>query len=86
MHYQTTNIRVESNTLKELKFKAVEEGRRVAELIREAIREYLQKSRDKVSAKSKKKDPLFSIIGLCQTGLRDGAEHHDRFLYGKAKK
>jgi hypothetical protein len=86
MHYQTTNVRVEVSTLKELKLRAVEEGKRVAELIREAIREYLQKSREKVAARWRKKDPIFSIIGMCKTGNKDGSERHDEFLYGKKRK
>lgn len=85
MHYLTTNIRIEAGTLKELKLRAVEEGKRVAELIREAIRGYLSRTREKVTVRTRKKDSLLSIIGMCKTGIRDGSERHDEFLYGKKK-
>ena len=86
MNYATTNIRIETGTLKELKLRAVEEGRRVAELIREAIGEYLRKTREKVISHSSKKDPIFSIIGICKTGVKDGSERHDEFVYRKGQR
>ncbi|MGE4004018.1 MAG: antitoxin family protein [Planctomycetaceae bacterium] len=28
-------------------------------------------------------DPFADIIGACHTGRTDGAEHHDKYLYGQ---
>lgn len=28
-------------------------------------------------------DPLSDVIGACSTGRADGAENHDKYLYGK---
>ncbi len=30
-----------------------------------------------------RKHPLYQIIGMCSTGLGDGAENHDYYLYGE---
>jgi hypothetical protein len=27
--------------------------------------------------------PLYQIIGMCSTGIEDGAENHDDYLYGE---
>ena len=27
-------------------------------------------------------DPLDAVIGICKEGLRDGAEDHDKYIYG----
>lgn len=86
MQYAVTNIRIEAGVLKELKHKAVEEGRRVAELVREAIREYLGKSRAGFSRSAAKKDPFLSILGICKTGIKDGSEKHDEYLYDTKKR
>ena len=34
------------------------------------------------SLRNKSRDPFFSIVGICNSGLRDGAVHHDRDIYG----
>ena len=28
-------------------------------------------------------DPLAGLIGICKTGRTDGAENHDKYIYGK---
>ena len=30
-------------------------------------------------------DPLDAVIGICETGLPDGAENHDKYIYGKLR-
>ena len=30
-------------------------------------------------------DPLDAVIGICDTGLPDGAENHDKYIYGKLR-
>lgn len=29
------------------------------------------------------RDPLAGLIGVCRSGRPDGAENHDKYLYGK---
>jgi len=29
------------------------------------------------------RDPLAGLIGICSSGRTDGAENHDKYLYGK---
>lgn len=84
MRYLTTNIRIEADILKELKLKAVNEGKRVAELVRDAIRQYLHGK--KAEIKDIRKDPLFKIIGMCETGHKYDSERLDELLYGKKRK
>ncbi len=81
MRYVTTNIRIEEDILKELKYKAIEEGKRMAELIREAIKSYLGKIENTKTKNINKKDTVFKIIGMCKTGIKDDSEKLDEFLY-----
>jgi predicted DNA-binding antitoxin AbrB/MazE fold protein len=30
-------------------------------------------------------DPLAGVIGICKGGPPDGAEHHDKYIYGKIR-
>lgn len=30
-------------------------------------------------------DPLAEVIGIGESGRTDGAEHHDRYVYGKTR-
>ena len=30
-------------------------------------------------------DPLDGLIGICKTGRSDGAQNHDKYLYGKRR-
>jgi len=85
MRYSTTNIRIESDVLKELKLKAVHEGKRVAELIRDAVKQYLGK-KTKAGQKDITKDPIFDIIGMCNTGFKEDSVNHDEVIYGWKKK
>lgn len=82
--YVTTNVRLEKETLKQLKLRAVHEGKRMAEVIREAIHDYLFKKR--VKAASITDDPIFNIIGICESGHKNDSVNHDQILYKKRKK
>jgi hypothetical protein len=67
--------------LKALKHKAVEENKSMSQLIREAILKM-------VAHKDKKtppveKDPLHKIVAMAKSGIKDGSEYHDLYLYGK---
>ena len=30
-------------------------------------------------------DPLDAVIGICESGRTDGAENHDKYIYGKIR-
>jgi len=81
-NYVTTNIRLPKGMLKALKHKAAEEEKSTAQLIREAIEQVFIKKERKLSRREFKKDPFFKIIGICNTGIKDGSVHHDRDIYG----
>ncbi|MGA9348719.1 MAG: hypothetical protein WBW48_07945 [Anaerolineae bacterium] len=36
-----------------------------------------------LSEEELKNHPLYQIIGMCSSGLGDGAENHDYYLYGE---
>jgi len=85
VRYSTTNIRIETDILKELKLKAVHEGKRVAELIRDAINKYLGKKSEKLKVKEIENDPLFKIIGMFESGDKNASENIDEVVYGKKR-
>lgn len=81
--YKTTVIRIPKNTLQALKIEAARENKSLAELIRIAVEKVYGKKLEVSPGKdSFKKDPFFSLLGLCRTGLKDGSIHHDRDVYG----
>ncbi|MBI4584450.1 MAG: ribbon-helix-helix protein, CopG family [Planctomycetes bacterium] len=82
MIHTTTNLRLPKEMLKRLKLKAVEEGKSVSQLIREAIETYIF-GRGHAAKMNLRSDPLKKIVGLCRSGRRDGSTAHDRYLYGK---
>lgn len=83
MHnYVATNIRLYGETLKALKIKAVEEGKSVSQLVREAVEQILKSGVQKIDRKEFENDSFFKIIGLGKSGIKDGSINHDRYLYG----
>jgi len=36
-----------------------------------------------LSEEALKTHPLYQIIGMCSSGIEDGAENHDYYLYGE---
>lgn len=52
-----------------------------AEIIRRAIKDYIKKNNAEMTGK----DPLLSLIGMCDNpeGSTDTSIHHDKYLYGK---
>ncbi|MEW6089070.1 MAG: CopG family transcriptional regulator [bacterium] len=69
------------DVLLELKRKAREENTSIADIVRNAISEFL--------AKEKKKnwinDPLWNIAGSAHSKDKDLSINHDKYLYGKNK-
>ena len=79
--YITTNIRLPREILKALKHKAVEENKNVSQLIREAVFKLVAHKNKKVPPVEK--DSLHKIVAIAKSGIKDGSEHHDLYLYGK---
>ena len=48
-----------------------------AEIIREALEQYLR------AQEGLRRDPLLDIIGVASGGPKDGSEHHDRDVYDR---
>jgi hypothetical protein len=40
---------------------------------------------EELSEEELRNHPLHQIIGMCSTGIEDGAENHDYYLYGENK-
>ncbi len=81
--YVATNIRLPRETLQDLKLQAVRRHKSLAQMVREAVEQVYGIPKPKVkSLKEFHKDPIFSIIGICKTGIKDGAREHDRDIYG----
>lgn len=56
----------------------------MAQVIREAVEEYVIKQMDTENlrkASVNPTDPLWDIIGLGASGITDGSVHHDRDIY-----
>ena len=82
MPFVTTNIRFDQESYKRLKFLAVEEQKSLAQLIREAVENVYGIPKRSTSQKDWHKDPFFHTVGICATGITDGAVRHDRDIYG----
>ena len=83
MQYVATNVRLPRETLQELKLEAVHRHKSMASLIREAVEQVYGTPKPKAkSVKEFRNDPIFSTIGICHSGIRDGAREHDRDIYG----
>lgn len=82
MHFVTTNVRFDQDSYTRLKFLAVEEQKSLAQLIREAVDKVYGVPKRAASKKDWQKDPFFHTVGICATGMADGAVRHDRDIYG----
>lgn len=79
--FVTTNIRLPVDLYRRLKRRSAEEGTGLGEMIREAVTEYMAAKEPQVSPEDWGNDPFFAVIGTARSGLRDGAERHDDYLY-----
>lgn len=73
-----TTIFAEDALIKEFKDLSKEENRSVAEMVREAMEQYVRQRQQK-----KKK---LSFIGIGESGKRNVAEKHEEFLWRKTSK
>lgn len=70
-----TTIFADDGLLDEIKSLSAEENRSVADIVREAMEEYVKQKR-KTSRK-------LSFVGIGNSGRRDVAEKHERLLWKK---
>lgn len=87
MPYITTNIRLEADVYDRLKLKSAKERKSLSQLVREAVGEKYGSVRRKSRRPAKSgKDRWAGLIGICRSGVRDGAVNHDHYLYGAPRK
>ncbi|MBI5245381.1 MAG: ribbon-helix-helix protein, CopG family [Elusimicrobia bacterium] len=81
MDYVATNIRLPKDMLQALKIQAAKEGKSMAQMIREALRRTfgIGAEKDEVDPR---RDPFYNLVGAWESGIADGAEHHDKDIYG----
>ena len=70
-----TTIFADDGLLDEFKSLSAEENRSVADIVREAMEEYLKRKRKTVRK--------VSFVGIGNSGRRDVAEKHERLLWKK---
>ena len=76
--YITINLRMPDSMMRALKIKALNEHRRVAELIREAVEQYLR-TPFRHSQVREEESPWLAVAGIARTGITDGSVHHDKY-------
>ena len=81
-NYVTTNVRLPKEMLKALRLKAAREDKSIAQLIREAIQTTFFREKATKLSEAEFKEELFKIVGLGESGIRDGSIHHDDYIYG----
>ncbi|MFA5140839.1 MAG: ribbon-helix-helix protein, CopG family [Elusimicrobiota bacterium] len=81
MQYVATNIRLPKDVLQALKVRAAKEGKSMAQMIREALRKAFGIGAEK-DAVDPRRDPLYDLLGAWESGIADGAENHDKDVYG----
>ena len=87
--YVTTNIRLPKDVYREIKRRALEEEKSLAQVIRESVVQYLTapvgvlRSEEPVMTDDWENDPLW-LIGTDATiaDVTDGSVNHDSYLYG----
>jgi hypothetical protein len=86
MRYVTTNIRLEAEVYARLKLRSARERKSLSQLVREAVaRAYDGEGRSRGRPRAFRRDALFRLVGICDSGVRDGSVEHDRYLYGRRR-
>lgn len=87
MSFVTTNIRLEDAVYRRLKLQSAQTRQSLSQLIRDAVEQAYEWPRThRVTPRAQRKDPLLHAVGICDTGIRDGAVEHDRDIYGPARR
>ena len=74
-----TQVYIPRDVYDELKRRSKSIGLSMAEQIRQALREYLDREEGVVLRED---DPIWNIVGAISTGDGDLSSHHDKYLYG----
>jgi predicted DNA-binding protein len=74
-----TQIYIPRDVYEELKRRSKSTGLAMAEQIRQALREYLEREE---GVMLREDDPIWNIVGGVSTGDGDLSIHHDKYLYG----
>ncbi len=88
-----TQIYLPEDLYEKLRRVSYEQKKSIAGVVREALAEYLAPEKAKAQAITEaeekrlseeelKNHPLYRIIGMCSSGIGDGAEKHDPYIYG----
>lgn len=77
-----TQIYIPSDVYEELKRRSKSTGLAMAEQIRRALGEYLEREEGVVLRED---DPIWNIVGAASLGPNDVSIHHDKYLYGWEK-
>ena len=88
-----TQVYVPEDLYEEVRRVSYERKISIAGVVREALAQYLlaEKAKPKAVTLEEEKElsdeelrnhPLYQIIGMCSSGLGDGAENHDYYIYG----
>jgi hypothetical protein len=88
-----TQVYLPEDLYEEVRRVSYERKMSIAGVVREALAEYLLAEKTQVKAvtleeerelseEELKNHPLYQIIGMCSSGLGDGAENHDYYIYG----
>jgi len=72
-------VRMDEETYEELKLRARGAGKSMAGLVREATATYLH------GGILRSSDSLFSLEGQVNSGRKDGARRHDKYIYGHGR-
>ena len=86
-HMVLTQVYLPQATYDDLVERAKEQGLTMASQIRAALDEYLQRTQgDDEGAILRPDDPLFTMMGIFDSGVDDVAVNHDYYLYGMPKR
>jgi len=77
-----TQVYIPRDVYEELKRRSKSTGLAMAEQIRRALREYLEREEGVVLRED---DPIWNIVGAGSFGPNDVSIHHDKYLYGWEK-
>ena len=73
-----TQVYIPRDLYEELRKRSESTGIAIAEQIRQALREYLEREEGVVLRED---DPIWNIVGAISTGDGDLSIHHDRYLF-----
>lgn len=90
-----TQIYLPEDLYEKLRRISYERRKSIAGVVREALAEYLAAGKAKAKAITEVEEkglseeelrnhPLYRIIGMCSSGIGDGADKHDHYIYGGA--